>query len=143
MGAFAAAPAGLDPLVAGAIGGLLVTWVTFLPSFTFIYAGAPYAEYLRRRPGLSAALAGITAAVVGVIANLAAWFALQTLFSVTGELRYGPIRLHTVELASIDAFALGLAIFAYLAMARLKWGLLLTLAVSAAVGFAYYVLFRV
>ncbi len=142
MGAFAA-PSGLTPFLAGAIGGLLVTWVTFVPSFTFIYAGAPYAEYLRRKPALSAALGGITAAVVGVIANLAAWFSLQTLFSVTGELRVGPFRLHTVELASLDAFALGLAIAAYVAMARFRWGLLLTLTASAAVGFAYYMLFRV
>jgi chromate transporter len=139
MGAFAA-PSGLDPFLAGAIGGLLVTWVTFVPSFTFIYAGAPYAEYLRRKPALSAALAGITAAVVGVIANLAAWFSLQTLFTTTGEVRYGPLRLHTVEVVSLDVFALVLAIFAYLAMARLKWGLLLTLAVSAAAGFVWYLL---
>jgi chromate transporter len=139
MGAFGAA-SGLDPFLAGAIGGLIVTWVTFVPSFTFIYAGAPYAEYLRRKPALGAALAGITAAVVGVIANLAAWFSLQTLFSTTGELRFGPLRLHTVELASLDVFALGLAIFAYLAMARLRWGLLLTLAVSAAAGFVWFVL---
>ena len=142
MGAFAA-PSGLNPYVAGAIGGLLVTWVTFVPSFTFIYAGAPYAEYLRRKPQLSAALSGITAAVVGVIANLAAWFSLQTLFTVTGVVRIGPIRLHTVELASLDVFALGLAIASYIALTRFRWGLLVTLAVSAAVGFAYYMLFRV
>ena len=139
MGAFGLA-SGLNPFLAGAIGGLLVTWVTFVPSFTFIYAGAPYAEYLRRKPALSAALAGITAAVVGVIANLAAWFSLQTLFTTTGELRMGPLRLHTVELASLDVFALALAIAAYFAMARLKWGLLLTLAVSASAGFAWYLL---
>ncbi len=141
MGAYGAA-SGLDPFLAGAIGGLIVTWVTFVPSFTFIFAGAPYAEYLRRKPALSAALAGITAAVVGVIANLAAWFSLQTLFVSTGEVRYGPLRLHTVELASLDVFALGLAIAAYLAMSRLRWGLLLTLTVSAAAGFVYYVVFR-
>jgi len=119
-----------------------VTWVTFVPSFTFIYAGAPYAEYLRRKPALSAALGGITAAVVGVIANLAAWFSLQTLFTTTGEARFGPLRLHTVELGSLDVFALALAIFSYFAMSRLKWGLLLTLAISAAAGFVYFLLFR-
>ena len=142
MAAFAA-PSGLNPFLAGAIGGLLVTWVTFVPSFTFIYAGAPYAEYLRRKPGLSAALGGITAAVVGVIANLAAWFSLQTLFTVTGEVRIGPIRLHTVELASLDVFALILAILSYVALTRFRWGLLLTLAVSAVIGLVYYLLFRV
>jgi chromate transporter len=133
---------GLSPFVAGAIGGLLVTYVTFVPSFTFIYAGAPYAEYLRRRPGPAAALSGVTAAVVGVIANLAAWFALQTLFTTTGEVRYGPLRLHTVDLASLDVFALALAIASYIALSRFRAPLLLTLAGSAAVGFVYYLLFR-
>jgi len=129
---------GLNPFVAGAIGGLLVTYVTFVPSFTFIYAGAPYAEYLRRRPGPAAALSGVTAAVVGVIANLAAWFALQTLFTSTGEVRFGPLRLHTVDLASLDVFALGLAIASYIALSRFRVPLLLTIAGSAAVGFVWY-----
>jgi chromate transporter len=142
LAAFGGVPAGVDPLVAGVIGGLLVTWVTFVPSFTFIFAGAPYAEYLRRRPGPAAALSGVTAAVAGVIANLAVWFALQTLFSVTGEVHYGPLRLHTVELGSIDVFAVLLAVASYVALTRLRWGLLLTLGVSAAAGFAYYVVTR-
>jgi len=128
----------LNPFVAGVIGGLLVTYVTFVPSFTFIYAGAPYAEYLRRRPGPAAALSGVTAAVVGVIANLAAWFALQTLFTSTGEVRFGPLRLHTVDLASLDVFALGLAIASYVALARFRVPLLLTIAGSAAVGLVWY-----
>ena len=137
-----AAPTGLDPVAAGVIGGLLVTWVTFVPSFTFIFAGAPYAEYLRHRPGPAAALSGISAAVAGVIANLALWFALQTLFSVTGELRVGPLRLHTVDLASIDLFALVLAIASYVALTRLRWGLLTTIALSAGAGLVYYLLTR-
>jgi chromate transporter len=140
LAAFAAAPTGLDPFLAGALAGLLVTWVTFVPSFTFIFAGAPYAEHLRSRPGPAAALSGISAAVTGVIANLALWFALQTLFAVTGELRYGPLRLHTVELASVDLFALGLAVVSYIGLARFRWPLLATLAFSAAAGFAYFLL---
>ncbi len=111
-----AAPTGLDPFLAGAVAGLLVTWVTFVPSFTFILAGAPYAEYLRSRPGPAAALSGISAAVTGVIANLALWFGLQTLFAVTGELHYGPLRVHTVELASADLFAVGLAVVSYIGL---------------------------
>jgi len=141
LAAFAAAPTGLDPFVAGALAGLLVTWVTFVPSFTFIFAGAPYAEYIRSRPAPAAALSGISAAVVGVIANLALWFSLQTLFAITGELRNGPLRLHTVELGSIDLFALGLAVASYIALALLKWPLLATLAASAAAGLVYFLLF--
>ena len=133
-----AAPTGMDPFVAGAVAGLLVTWVTFVPSFVFIFAGAPYAEYLRQRPGPAAALSGITAAVTGVIANLALWFALQTLFAVTGELHYGPLRLHTVNMATLDVFGLGLAIASYIALTRLRWGLLTTIALSALAGLVYY-----
>jgi chromate transporter len=141
MAAFAT-PAGMDPFLAGAIASLIVTWVTFVPSFTFIFAGAPYAEYLRRRPGPAAALSGVTAAVTGVIANLALWFALHTLFAVTGELQVGPLHLTTVELTSIDLFALGLAVASYLALTRLRWGLVLTIAVSAVIGLVYYLFVR-
>ena len=139
MAAFAQ-PAGLDPFVAGTIGALLVTWVTFVPSFFFIFVGAPHVEALRHVSWLSAALTGVTAAVCGVIANLAAWFALQTLFAVNGEYRLGPLRLHTVELASVDLFAAGLAVFAFVALVRLRWSLLVTLAVSAAIGSAWFLL---
>ena len=76
--------------------------------------------------------------MTGVIANLAVWFSLQTLFAVTGELRFGPLRLHTVELATLDVFGLFLAIAAYVALARLRWPLLLTLAVSATAGLVYF-----
>jgi chromate transporter len=137
MGAFRA-PGTLDPMVAGVLGGLLVSWVTFVPSFLWIFVGAPYAEYLRGRRALSAALSGISAAVVGVILNLALWFALQTLFAVTGEQRVGPVRLYTVDAATIDIPALGLTIFAAVALLRLRWPLLVTLLASAALGFAWY-----
>jgi chromate transporter len=140
MAAFAA-PAGLDPLVAATIGGLLVTWVTFVPSFGFIVAGAPYVAYLEGRPQVSAALGGITAAVVGVIANLGLWFALQTLFVETGELRLGLVRLHTVEVASLDVVALGLVAVGLLLLVRLRWPLMQTLGLSAALGFAYHLAF--
>ncbi len=139
MAAFGSS-SGLDPLVAGVVGGLLVTWVTFAPSFAWIFLGAPYVEQLRGRPALAGALSAITAAVTGVILNLAVWFALQVLFGVTGEVRMGPIRLHSVELASVDLFAVGLALFALLALARLRWPLLPVLALSAAVGAGYYLL---
>jgi chromate transporter len=133
-------PSGLDPFVAGFVASAIVTWVTFAPTFVWIFAGAPYVESLRHRPRLTAALSGITAAVCGVIANLGVWFALQTVFRVTGELHVGPLRLHTVELASLDLFALGLVGAALVAMEHLKWSLFLTLAASAVVGAAWYLL---
>ena len=64
-------------LLAGSVGALLTPWVTFLPCFLWIFLGAPHVERLRRQPALAAALAAITAAVVGVIANLAVWFAAE------------------------------------------------------------------
>ena len=139
LGAFRE-PGTLDPFVAGALAGLLVSWVTFVPSFLWIFVGAPYAEHLRGQRQLTAALNGVTAAVVGVILNLALWFALQTLFAVTGELRLGPLRVYTVELTTIDPAALLLALLAFVALVRLRWPLLLTLAASAALGYGYYVL---
>jgi chromate transporter len=136
-----AQPGGLDPVAAGVVGGLLVSWVTFAPTFLWIFTGAPYVEYLRSRSGLNAALGGIGPAVVGVILNLAAWFALQTFFGETGEFRAWPLRIHTFELASIDLFAIGLAVAAFIALVRLKWPLLVTLGLSAAIGAGYYLLF--
>jgi chromate transporter len=133
-------PTGLEPMVAGFAGGLLVTWVTFVPSFLWIFLGAPYAELLRAKHQLTAALNAITAAVVGVIANLALWFALQTLFAVTGEMRFGPLRIPTVDASTLDPVALLLVITGWFALVRLRWPLLLTLAVSAGLGFVAYVL---
>ena len=114
--------------------------MTFAPSFLWIFAGAPYVEYLRRRPMLSAALSGVTPAVVGVIVNLGVWFAFQTFFTVSGELRYGPLRLHTVDAATIDPFAIALAVAAFVALVRFKVPLLIVLAGSAVAGAAWYLL---
>jgi chromate transporter len=131
-------PGGLDPLAAGILGGLLVSWVTFAPSFLWIFVGAPYVEYFHRRPTLAAALAGITPAVVGVIVNLAVWFGLQTFFTTTGELRIGPVRLHTVDMATIDVFAIALAVAAFVALVRFKVPLLLVLLACAVIGAVGY-----
>jgi chromate transporter len=73
-------PGALPPYLAGVIGGVLTAYVTFLPSFLLIFAGGPFVERLRGVPALTGALSGIAAAVVGVIANLAAWFAIHFLF---------------------------------------------------------------
>ena len=73
-------PGALPPLLAGTLASVLVVWVTFMPCFAWIFLGAPHAERLRSNRALSAALVAVTAAVVGVIANLALWFALHSLF---------------------------------------------------------------
>ena len=82
-------PGSLNPWVAATLAALLTTWVTFVPCFVFIFLGAPYVERLRGNRSLSAALTGITAVVVGVIANLAVYFALHTLFAETHEVSWG------------------------------------------------------
>jgi chromate transporter len=80
-------PGGLSPLMAGTLGGLLATWVTFVPCFLFIFLGAPFIEVLRGNQALHGALSAITAAVVGVVLNLAIWFAVHTIFRETWAVR--------------------------------------------------------
>jgi chromate transporter len=136
-------PAPFDPLTAGLVGSLLTTWVTFVPCFLWIFLGAPYIEYLRGNRSLNHALTGITAAVVGVILNLAFWFSLYTLFgTVTEAPRWGMTFLIPVW-RSIDMAALCLAAGAALALLHYHVGMMYTLAGSAVAGFAYYLIFRV
>ncbi len=137
MAAFRA-PGALDPVMAGILGGLLTTWVTFVPCFLFIFAGAPYIEALRGNRALGAALSAITAAVVGIILNLAVWFAVHTMF---GEVRALPhLALELPVWSSLDPWALALAAGAMLAIFRLRLGLIVTLALSAAAGIALHLL---
>ncbi|MFN3511749.1 MAG: chromate efflux transporter [Phenylobacterium sp.] len=124
----------LDPLVAGALGALLTTWVTFAPCFLWIFLGAPYVEALRGHQAASGALAAITAAVVGVIANLALWFALHVLFLEVREVSVLGIGPEIPVLASLDWRAALLATGALVAMLRFKVGLIPTLAACAAGG---------
>lgn len=127
---------GLNPYLAGVLGALLTLWVTFTPSFLWIFAGAPYAERARGNKALSGALAAITAAVVGVILNLAIWFALHVVFARVTDVWVGPLRLYTPDAATLDPFALALAIAAAIALLRFKLPILALLALSAALGFA-------
>ena len=99
---------GLDPMVAGLLGGLLTAWVTFVPSFLWIFLGAPYMERLRGNRNLSGALAAITAAVVGVILNLALWLGLHVLFREVGVLDLGIVRPAWPVWSTLDPWALGL-----------------------------------
>jgi chromate transporter len=82
----------LDPMLAGVIGSIVTTWVTFVPCLLFIFAGAPFIEHLRRNRAVTSALRGITAAVVGVVLNLAVWFAIHTLFGEVRAIDVGPAR---------------------------------------------------
>jgi len=127
-------PGSLNPWVAAVIGALLTTWVTFVPCFVFIFLGAPYVERLRGNRTLSAALAGITAAVVGVIANLAVYFALQTLFSRTYEADWGPVRLQLPVLGTLRPVALAITAAAAVMIFALRWSILRTLGVCAVLG---------
>jgi chromate transporter len=128
---------GLNPLLAGTLGGLLTTWVTFTPCFLWIFVGAPYVEKLRSNKALSGALAAITAAVVGVILNLAVWFGLQVLF---GELR--PVQLlgatvNVPVLASANIAAVVLAAACAVAVFRFRFGMIPVLLASSMAGIVY------
>jgi chromate transporter len=123
-------PGGLDPWLAA----LLTTWVTFVPCFVFIFLGAPYVERLRGNHALSSALTGITAAVVGVIANLALYFAIHTLFATTSRTDWGPLALELPRLGSVRPLPLAIAVLAAVLLLRVKWSVLRTLGVCALAG---------
>lgn len=133
LGAYRA-PGGLDPLLAGVLGATLSTWVTFVPCFLWIFLGAPYIERLRGNRWLSAALTGITAAVVGVILNLSVWFALHVLFKRIDPWQGLGLSLPIPQLASLDLAALLLGAGAMLAMLRFHVSLMRTLLACALLG---------
>jgi chromate transporter len=116
------------------IASLLITWVTFVPSFLFIFLGAPYIERLRNNRALAGALTGITAAVVGVIANLALYFATNTLFARTINLDAGPLAMHLPDLATLRWVPLTIVALAAAQIFALRWPVLRVLGVSAALG---------
>ncbi|MEO6215055.1 MAG: chromate efflux transporter [Sphingomonas sp.] len=137
MGAYRA-PGMLPPLLAGTLGGLLATWVTFIPCFLWIFLGAPFVERLRGNAAVAGALSAITAAVVGVILNLAIWFAIHTLFRSVAPWWFGPVRFDAPVLASVDPWALLLSLGAAVAVLRFKAGTLATLAATSAAGVVLY-----
>ena len=127
-------PGGLDPMLAGVLGGLLTSWVTFLPCFLWVFAGAPYVERLRSNAAVSAALAGVTAAVVGVIANLALWFGVHFIFRNVERTSVGAMRFDLPVWSSLDWLAFALSALAAFLMLRLKWGVFRVLGISVALG---------
>lgn len=127
-------PGMLSPLLAGTLGGLLATWVTFIPCFLWIFLGAPYIERLRENKAISSALTAISAAVTGVILNLAVWFAIHVLFARVGTLIAGPVALAWPDWTSLEPAALVLAVVSALLLLRFKAGIFVTLAVCGAAG---------
>ncbi|MBO1073129.1 chromate efflux transporter [Roseomonas marmotae] len=127
---------GQGGLAWGVMAALLTVWVTFAPCFAFIFLGAPYVERLHSNRKLAGALAAVTAAVVGVIANLALWFGLRVLFTEMRPARLGPLALELPLPASLDPLALALAAVAALCLFGSRLGLLGTLGVTAGLGLA-------
>ncbi len=131
-------PGPFQPLVAGLVGSLITTWVTFVPCFLWIFLGAPYIERLRTNRLLTSALSAITAAVVGVIVNLAMWFALHVLFERVSVHSWHGLRILVPELASVNLPACAIALLALLLTFWWKQGLAVTLAVCTALGAVLY-----
>lgn len=129
-------PGPLAPLAAGVLGAGLTLWVTFVPSFLWIFVGAPYVERVRNNAALSGALAAVTAAVVGVILNLAVWFGLHVVFRTVERVAVGPLSLDLPALESLDPAALVLALAAGVAIFRFRLGVVPVLAGCAVAGLA-------
>jgi chromate transporter len=131
-------PGSLPPLLAATLGGLLTTWVTFVPCFLWIFFGAPFVEVLRANKALGAALGAITAAVVGVILNLAVWFALHVLFAKVVPTPFLGASVLVPVLSSVDWPSLILAVAAAFAIFRFRMGMIPVLLASALAGMVYY-----
>ena len=123
------APEPFTPMMAGLLGAALTTWVTFAPCFLWIFA--PWIDRLSHAVRLKGGLAAVTAAVVGVIANLTAWFALHVLFGAVGEQYFGPFRLYWPDLASFDWRAGLLAVLSGVLVFGAKWSVLRVLGAAA------------
>ena len=116
-------PQGMSPVLAATLGALITTWVTFTPCFLWIFLGGPYIEKLRGNQKLTTALSAITAAIVGVVLNLAVWFALHVFFPQGG---------------GVDWFAVALSVAAFAGLLRWKWSVMAVVSCSGLIGLAYY-----
>lgn len=128
----------LAPLTGGVAGAVVTLWFTFVPCFLWIFVGAPYVETVRNVRWLASALSAVTAAVVGIIANLAVWFALHVLFGNVGEVNWGPFALPVLDFGSFDWAAATIAIAAGVALIRFHANMIAVLAVSALAGMAWH-----
>ncbi len=127
-------PGNLDPMTAAVLGGTLAKWTTFVPCFLWIFLGGPYIEALRGNKALTASLSAITAAVVGVILNLAVWFFIHTVFREVEPVRAFLFAFDAPKLSSVDPWALVLSLGAAVAIFRFKVGMIPTLAACCAAG---------
>jgi chromate transporter len=133
-------PGGLDPVVAGVLGAVVVTWATFAPCFLWIFLGAPFIERLRSNELLAAALSTITAAIVGVVLNLAVWFGIHTLFArVRDVIAFGGL-IPAPVWSSVDRFAVSVAVISFVGLWKLRWKVIPVVAASAAAGLVYKVI---
>jgi len=136
-------PGAFSPILAGVLGGFLAMWSTFVPPFIWIFLGGPYVESLIGNKSLNAALSAIAAAVVGVILNLAVWFALHTIFAHVATFGASFLSLPVPVLGTINWPAVVLTSAAIIATFRFKAGMLATFAACSALGVLYYIGFGV
>lgn len=133
-------PGNLDPVAAATFAAILTTWVTFVPCFLWIFLGAPFIEKLRGNVALASAMSAITAAVVGVILNLAIWFGLHFLFTEARVHRLGPLWIELPVWSSLAVPSLILSVAAAVAIFRLRLSVIPTLLGCAAAGMAWKLL---
>jgi len=127
---------GGNPVLYGFLGAFVTLWATFVPSFLWIFTGAPYIGQIAGLPRLAGALSAVTAAVVGVILNLSVWFALHVVFKEVPEVTAGPLRFSAPDFSSMDGTAAALAVMAGIALFKLRLGMVTTLAICAALSLA-------
>ena len=130
-------PGGSNPVVAGILGAIVTTWATFAPCFLWIFLGAPYIERLRGNKGLNSALSAVTAAVVGVILNLAVTFAIVALFESVRQGAVLNVTFPVPDPASADLFAASLAIAGFVALWKYRVNVLWVVGASASLGLVY------
>ncbi len=128
---------GLAPLAGGIAGAAVTLWFTFVPCFLWIFVGAPYVETLRHVRWLASALSAITAAVVGIIANLAVWFSLHVLFADVGKTEVGPFTIPIPDFATFDVAAAVIAVAAGVALIRCQVNMIVVLCIAALAGVAW------
>ncbi|WP_427846653.1 chromate efflux transporter [Brucella pituitosa] len=133
-------PGSMNPLAAATFAAVLTTWVTFIPSFLWIFAGAPFMERMRGNAALSGAMAAITAAIVGVILNLAVWFGLHVLFGQVTTESLGPLSLDVPVFSSVNWPSLALTLLAAVALFALRQSVITVLLASALLGIGWELL---